>query len=80
MDDEIYKHFRTEFPDLDVADFDYDGSKTPESKAKWRLFCETYNDEMVKDFNMATLIRNRAGEEFGMDNSCIGKLSCASNG
>jgi len=44
------------------------------------LFCETYNDEMVKDFNMATLIRNRAGEEFGMDNSCIGKLSCASNG
>lgn len=71
IDDQIYEHFRREFPDLNVQVFDYDGSKTEENKEKWRKFIDTYTDETVRDFNMATLIRVDALKEFDSDNSCI---------
>ena len=71
IDDQIYEHFRKEFPDLNVEVFDYEESKTDANKEKWREFANQYNDESVKDWNVATLLRLKALEEFSPENSCI---------
>jgi hypothetical protein len=71
IDDQIYEHFRKEFPDLDVEQFDYEKSKTEKEKEKWRDFANKYTDETVKDWNVATLMRSNALTEFSPENSCI---------
>lgn len=45
--------------------------KTPDGKAKWRTFCMTY-EHKLKEFNTGTLIRTRAAEPFGEQNSFLG--------
>lgn len=75
MDDDIYRHFREDFPDLDVAVVDYEAQKTAEGKEKWRTFCNKYEGR-VQNFNMGTLIRVSAAEEIGPNNSFLGALWC----
>jgi len=36
MDDEIYNHFRSAFPDFDVTNVNEDSMKSSEGKEKWR--------------------------------------------
>eukprot|EP00461_Guttulinopsis_vulgaris_P003019 UN03020 len=71
IDDKIYEHFRKVFPDLNVEKFDYEQSKSDKFKVMWREFSNQYNDEIVKDWNMATLMRLNALEEFSEENCCI---------
>ncbi|GFO42026.1 polysaccharide biosynthesis domain containing 1 [Plakobranchus ocellatus] len=63
IDDKIYKQFREEFPDFDVANIKEDDLKTPEAKQKWRNFCESFKGE-VEDYNMGTLLRLRCEDDY----------------
>lgn len=43
LDNEIYEHFKREFPDLDPkGKIDEDEMKGPKGKAKWRKFMNEY--------------------------------------
>jgi len=70
-DDEIYTQFRAQFPDVKVDVFDLDASKTTEGKEAWRKFMEAYTDEIVKDFNFATLMRVDVSKPCDQENTCI---------
>ncbi len=70
-DDQIYTRFREQFPDVKVDIFDVDASKTPEGKEAWRKFMEPYDDEIVKDFNFATLMRIDSSKPCDESNTCI---------
>ncbi|RUS87782.1 hypothetical protein EGW08_004447 [Elysia chlorotica] len=63
MDDIIYKHFRETFPDFDVRSIKEDDLKTPESKEKWRNFCESFKGH-IEDYNLGTLLRLRCEDDY----------------
>lgn len=69
FDDEIYKEFRLDFPDLDVRNLDESALKSPEGKVKWRQFIEKFNK--LEDFSYGTLIRAQSQSEFTPDNSIL---------
>ena len=57
-DNDIYHHFRTAFPSLDVTTLTENGLKSESGKKKWREFCNVYKDGgKVNDFNFACLLR-----------------------
>ena len=70
MDDDIYKEFRTQFPNLGVAVINEDDLKSAEAKACWRTFCENYK-ETVEDYNYASLIRLDGSKDYSEANSII---------
>lgn len=75
MDDEIYEHFKKEFPDFDPAEtVDEDKMKSKEGKEKWRNFMNQY-DGKINDFNFGTIIRNNPKVEYEQDTTIFGKLS-----
>ena len=69
-DDQLYKHFREMFPDLNVVLVSEDKLKSVEAKECWRGFCENYKDS-VEDYNYATLIRLDSSKEYSEANSMI---------
>ncbi|XP_015597698.1 protein PBDC1 [Cephus cinctus] len=69
-DDQIYKHFREVFPDLKVDHIDENELKSPESKNKWRPFCEQYKD-IVEDYSFGTLLRLDCRGEYLEQNSIL---------
>ncbi|KAJ3313118.1 polysaccharide biosynthesis domain containing protein 1 [Boothiomyces sp. JEL0838] len=71
-DDELYTAFRADFKDLDINSIDeMKDFKTEEKKKQWRALIEKY-EHLVEDFNFGTLLRNRAAEDYGPDNSFFG--------
>jgi hypothetical protein len=65
LDDEIYEHFKTEFPDFDPkATIDEDEMKSKDGKEKWRKFIMAY-EKKVEDFNYGTVIRTNPKFEYG---------------
>lgn len=72
-DDEIYRHFREEFPDFHVENVDYDAMKTPEVLL---IPFATSHQEYLKPWNLnfphassilSTLFRTRrSGETFAI--------------
>nr|CAG4651450.1 EOG090X0HAI [Simocephalus serrulatus]SVE94592.1 EOG090X0HAI [Simocephalus serrulatus] len=70
LDDQLYKHFRETFPDLNVASVTEDQLKSAQAKECWRPFCDSYKDN-VEDFNYATLIRLDSSKEYSEANSII---------
>ncbi|KAK6347221.1 hypothetical protein TWF696_007294 [Orbilia brochopaga] len=67
IDDEIYEHFKSTFPELDVSQkIDEDAMKSKEGKEKWRNFVNQYEDK-VKDFNFGTMLRSSPKDEYGQD-------------
>nr|CAH0108409.1 unnamed protein product [Daphnia galeata] len=70
MDDQLYKHFRETFPELNVASVTEDELKSTDAKEVWRAFCEIYK-ETVEDYNYATLIRLNSAKEYCESNSMI---------
>lgn len=68
-DDQIYKTFREEFPDMRVDVLSENELKSEESKYKWRNFSELFNK--LDDFAFGTLIRADASEEFSAENSIL---------
>lgn len=68
LDDEIYEHFKKEFPDFNPADeIDEDIMKSKEGKEKWRNFSMTYEkgDKKIEDYNFGTMLRKSPKTEYG---------------
>ncbi|KAI9688945.1 MAG: hypothetical protein M1822_000682 [Bathelium mastoideum] len=65
LDDDIYNHFKREFPEFDLkSTIDEDTMKSKEGKEQWRNFIETYK-ETVKDYNFGTILRSNPAFEYG---------------
>ncbi|OJJ44537.1 hypothetical protein ASPZODRAFT_134619 [Penicilliopsis zonata CBS 506.65] len=72
MDDEIYEHFKKEFPDFDpAATLSEDEMKSKEGKEKWRNFMNQY-EKTINDFNFGTIIRNSPKVEYEQDTTIFG--------
>jgi hypothetical protein len=64
-DDEIYEHFKKEFPEFDAeATLDEDEMKSKEGKERWRTFINAY-EKKIEDFNFGTVIRTNPKFEYG---------------
>lgn len=80
IDDEIYEHFKREFPDFDVhGTIDEDEMKSKAGKEKWRNFINEY-EKKVNDFNFGTLLRRSAKTEYGENETMFGTLALWSQG
>lgn len=68
LDDEIYNHFRSEFPDLDLKELKVNQDfKSEAAKEKWRQFLLKY--EKVADYNFGTLLRIKYDDDYTEENS-----------
>ncbi|KAF2201091.1 DUF757-domain-containing protein [Delitschia confertaspora ATCC 74209] len=69
IDDEIYEHFKKEFPDFDAsATINEDEMKSKEGKERWRNFINQY-EKKVEDFNFGTMLRASPKTEYDQDNT-----------
>jgi hypothetical protein len=65
LDDEIYEHFKKEFPDFDAsATINEDEMKSKAGKEKWRKFIGDY-EKKVDDYNFGTMLRANPKSEYG---------------
>ncbi|EON62569.1 hypothetical protein W97_01793 [Coniosporium apollinis CBS 100218] len=65
FDDEIYAHFKKEFPDFDAtATINEDEMKSKAGKERWRNFIMTY-EKKIDDYNFGTMLRANPGFEYG---------------
>lgn len=71
IDDEIYSHFRQEFPHLDVALLVEGEFKSPEGKKKWREFIMQY-EKKIDDYNFGTLLRLDVNGDYTQENTMFG--------
>lgn len=72
LDDEIYEHFKTEFPDFDAREtIDEDNMKSKEGKEKWRNFMMAY-EKKVDDYNFGTMLRRNPKFEYGEKETMFG--------
>ncbi|KAL9128854.1 MAG: hypothetical protein Q9217_002543 [Psora testacea] len=72
IDDEIYGHFRREFPDMDPAEtIDEDKMKGKEGKERWRNFMMQY-EKKVEDYNFGTMLRSNPKFEYGEKETIFG--------
>ncbi|KAI0922806.1 hypothetical protein AcW1_002631 [Taiwanofungus camphoratus] len=69
LDDEIFEHAKSEFPELFENDYeklvtlDEDWMKSASGKDRWRNFIQSY-EKKVKDYNFGSLIRTDARKEY----------------
>lgn len=70
IDDELYAHFKHNFPDLNIKLFKEDDIKNPAQKEKWRKFCESFKDD-VEDYNMGTLLRLNSEDDYTPENTTL---------
>ncbi|EDR04221.1 uncharacterized protein LACBIDRAFT_191356 [Laccaria bicolor S238N-H82] len=74
LDDEIYAHAQSSFPELFVPPYDKlikldeEWMKSPQGKERWRVFIESYKDK-IQDYNFGSLIRTNAEDEYGETNT-----------
>ncbi|EPT01963.1 hypothetical protein FOMPIDRAFT_141787 [Fomitopsis schrenkii] len=74
IDDEIFEHTMSDFPELKDSDhakitvLDEEWMKSKDGKERWRKFIQSY-EEKVKDYNFGSLIRTDAREEYGEKNT-----------
>src|ERR1700744_1465951 len=72
-DDDIYEHFRREFPDFDpTATINEDDMKSKEGKEKWRKFIAEYENK-IDDFNFGTMLRSNPKFEYGEKETIFGR-------
>ena len=72
MDDEIYEHFKKDFPEIDVsATIDEDAMKSKEGKERWRNFMNKYENK-INDYNFGTIFRTNAKFEYGQEETIFG--------
>jgi hypothetical protein len=73
IDDDIYTHFKEEFPDFDPAvPIDEDHMKSKVGKEKWRQFISRY-EHTVTDYNFGTMLRISPKTEYGEKETIFGK-------
>ncbi|KIN02324.1 hypothetical protein OIDMADRAFT_18925 [Oidiodendron maius Zn] len=67
IDDEIYEHLKTDFPELDVSKtIDEDEMKSKSGKERWRKFMMAY-EKKVDDYNFGTMLRVNPRLEYGKE-------------
>lgn len=72
MDDEIYQHFKREFPEFDPKEtIDEDKMKSKEGKERWRNFMMGY-EKTIEDYNFGTMLRADPKFEFGEKETIFG--------
>ena len=72
IDDEIYEHFKKEFPDFDPKEtIDEDKMKSKEGKEKWRNWMMTY-EKTVEDYNFGTMLRSNPKFEYTEEQTIFG--------
>lgn len=72
MDDEIYEHFKKDFPEFDPsATIDEDGMKSREGKERWRNFIMQY-EKKIDDYNFGTMLRSNPKFEYGEKETIFG--------
>lgn len=65
MDDEIYEHFKKDFPDFDPREtINEDVMKSKQGKERWRNFMMAY-EKKVDDYNFGTMLRANPKFEYG---------------
>lgn len=69
-DDAIYKAFREQFPKLDVKHLVESEIKSEDSKKEWREFCIKF-ENIVEDFNFATLVRLDSEQDYAEENTTL---------
>lgn len=75
MDDEIFEHFKKDFPDFDPTEtIDEDKMKSKEGKEQWRDFMMTY-EKTVEDYNFGTMLRSNPKFEYGEKETIFGLQS-----
>jgi hypothetical protein len=78
IDDEIYDHFKNEFPTYDPkATINEDEMKSKQGKERWRNFINHYENK-VDDYNFGTLLRSNPAFEYGQEETIFG-MSCQSS-
>lgn len=70
MDNEMYKIFRTAFPEMNVKSIDVASLKSKEEKAKWYLILESWKDSL-RDYNSGTLLRVDCTAPLSPENCCV---------
>lgn len=71
FDDDIYAHFKKDFPEIDVSSkLDQDALKSKEGKERWRKFMEEYKNT-VDDYNFGTMLRDSPKVEYGPDTTMM---------
>lgn len=72
MDDEIFEHFKKDFPEFDPKEtIDEDKMKSKEGKERWRNFMMTY-EKSVEDYNFGTMLRSNPKSEYGEKETIFG--------
>ena len=75
MDNDIYDHFQSEFPELNPAEtIDEDKMKSKEGKEKWRNFMMQYENK-IDDYNFGTMLRSNPKFEYGEKETIFGMIS-----
>ena len=72
IDDEIYEHFKSTFPELDPSGtIDEDQMKSKEGKEKWRQFMTQY-EKKIDDYNFGTMLRSSPKTEYTEEDTIFG--------
>ncbi|OHF04656.1 hypothetical protein CORC01_00127 [Colletotrichum orchidophilum] len=67
IDDEIYEHLKTDFPEFDpAATINEDEMKSKTGKERWRKFMMAY-EKRVDDYNFGTMVRASPKSEYGQN-------------
>ncbi len=78
IDDEIYEHFRKDFPNFEAKEtIDEDRMKSKEGKERWRNFMMAY-EKKVDDYNFGTMLRANPKFEYGEKETIFGRGGCVS--
>ncbi|KAL8918629.1 MAG: hypothetical protein Q9172_005345 [Xanthocarpia lactea] len=65
IDDEIYEHFKKDFPEFDPTEtINEDTMKSKEGKERWRNFMMAY-EKKIDDYNFGTMLRANPKYEYG---------------
>ena len=74
LDDDIYAHFKKDFPDFDPKEtIDEDKMKSKEGKERWRNFMMVY-EKTVEDYNYGTMLRSNPTFEYGEKETIFGAV------
>lgn len=75
MDDEIYEHFKREFPEFDPSKpLNEDEMKSKEGKERWRKFMSEY-EKKIADYNFGTILRIDPKTEYDQHTTIFGGFS-----
>lgn len=73
MDDAIYEHLKTDFPEFDpAATINEDEMKSKTGKERWRKFMMVY-EKKVDDYNFGTIVRTNPKKEYDEEGTIFGK-------